>query len=48
MRENTPGSENCAPCVLKEMAKYSATGGMSTRFDIFIEANNIIPLEETF
>ena len=33
---------------MKEIAKYQQTGGMSTRFDISIEANNIIPMEETF
>jgi replicative DNA helicase Mcm len=46
--KTTPGSRVKIIGILKEIAKHSQTGSMLTRFDISIEANNIIPLEETF
>ena len=44
----TPGSRVRIFGVLKEVPIPLQTGSISTRFDIAIEANNIIPLEETF
>ena len=44
----TPGSKVKIYGVLKEVPMPLQTGSISTRFDIAIEANNIIPLEETF
>src|SRR3989344_234953 len=44
----TPGSRIRVIGILKEVAVPLPTGGLSTRFGLAIEANNIIPLEETF
>tara|TARA_Y100000310_G_scaffold289197_1_gene315431 strand:- start:8421 stop:10484 length:2064 start_codon:yes stop_codon:yes gene_type:complete len=44
----TPGSRVRIIGVLKEVTLSSSTGAMLTRFDLAVEANNIIPLEETF
>ncbi len=44
----TPGSRVKIIGVLKEIALSSASGGKLTRFDIAIEANSIIPLDESF
>ncbi len=44
----TPGSKVRAIGVLKEVAITLATGALSTRFDLALEANNIVPLEESF
>ena len=44
----TPGSRIRIIGVLKEVALSSSTGATLTRFDLAVEANNIIPLEETF
>lgn len=44
----TPGSKIRIIGVLKEVAQSSSTGGILTRFDLSVEANNVIPLEETF
>src|SRR3989338_4063561 len=44
----TPGSKVRIYGVLKEIPVPLQTGSISTRFDIAIEANNIIPLEESF
>jgi len=46
--KTTPGSRIKIIGVLKEVPVPLSTGGLSTRFEIAIEANNIIPLEETF
>ncbi|MDO8517117.1 MAG: minichromosome maintenance protein MCM [Nanoarchaeota archaeon] len=46
--KTTPGSKVRIIGMLKEIAIISKTGGLSTNFDIAIEANNIIPLEETY
>ncbi|MEM4326014.1 MAG: hypothetical protein QXU40_01815, partial [Candidatus Pacearchaeota archaeon] len=46
--KTTPGSRVKIIGVLKEVPVPFKTGGLSTRFDLAIEANNIIPLEETF
>ena len=46
--KTTPGSRVKIIGILKEVPVPLQSGGMSTRFDHAIEANNIIPLEETF
>ncbi len=46
--KTTPGSRIKVIGVLKEVPVPLATGGLSTRFELAIEANNLIPLEETF
>jgi len=46
--KTTPGSRIKIVGVLKEVPVPLATGGLSTRFELAVEANNIIPLEETF
>jgi len=44
----TPGSRVAVIGTLKEVPIPLQTGAVSTRYDIAIEANNLIPLEETF
>lgn len=44
----TPGSRIRAFGILKEVPVPLQTGAISTRFDLAVEANNIIPMEETF
>ncbi|PIN88829.1 AAA family ATPase [Candidatus Pacearchaeota archaeon CG10_big_fil_rev_8_21_14_0_10_34_76] len=44
----TPGSRVKILGVLKEVPVPLQTGSISTRFDLAIEANNVIPMEETF
>jgi len=44
----TPGSRVRIIGILKEVPVPLPTGALSTRFDIAIEANNIIPMEESF
>ncbi len=46
--KTTPGSRVKIIGILKEVPVPLRTGGLSTRFELAIEANNIIPLEETF
>jgi len=46
--KTTPGARVKIIGVLKEVPVPLATGGLSTRFELAIETNNIIPLEETF
>lgn len=46
--KTTPGSRIKAIGILKEVPVPLKTGGLSTRFELAIEANNLIPLEETF
>jgi len=46
--KTTPGSRILAIGILKEVPLPFKSGGLSTRFEIAIEANNLIPLEETF
>jgi replicative DNA helicase Mcm len=43
----TPGARIRIIGILKEVPIPLQTGGISTRFDLAIEANNVIPLEET-
>lgn len=44
----SPGNKIKIYGVLKEVPVPLQTGAISTRFDIAIEANNVIPLEESF
>jgi len=46
--KTTPGSKVRILGVLKEVPVPLQTGAISTRFDIAIEANNLIPLETTY
>tara|TARA_Y100000034_G_scaffold124917_1_gene173728 strand:+ start:803 stop:3838 length:3036 start_codon:yes stop_codon:yes gene_type:complete len=46
--KTTPGSKVRALGILKEVPVPLPTGAISTRFDIAIEANNLIPLESTY
>lgn len=46
--KTTPGSRVKVVGILKEVPVPMPTGGLSTRFELAIEANNVIPLEETF
>src|SRR3989338_8479703 len=46
--KTTPGSRVMGIGILKEVPVPLQSGGLSTRFEIAIEANNLIPLEETF
>ena len=46
--KTTPGSRVKIIGILKEVPVPLKSGGLSTRFELAIEANNIIPLEETF
>jgi replicative DNA helicase Mcm len=46
--KTTPGSRVRVIGVLKEIPVPLQTGSISTRFDLAIEANNIIPLEENY
>ncbi|MFW6283005.1 MAG: minichromosome maintenance protein MCM, partial [Minisyncoccales bacterium] len=44
----TPGSRAKVIGVLKEVPVPLSTGGLSTRYELAVEANNLIPMEETF
>ncbi len=44
----TPGSRVKVYGVLKEVPVPLKTGSISTRYDIAVEANNVVPMEETF
>lgn len=46
--KTTPGSRVRVIGVLKEVPVPLPTGSISTRFDLAIEANNIVPLEENY
>jgi len=46
--KTTPGSRIKTIGILKEVPVPLSTGGLSTRFELAIEANNLIPMEETF
>ncbi len=46
--KTTPGSKVRILGILKEVPVPLQSGSISTRFDIAIEANNIIPLESTY
>ena len=46
--KTTPGSRVKVIGVLKEVPVPLASGGLSTRFELAIEVNNLIPMEETF
>ena len=46
--KTTPGSRVKVIGVLKEVPVPLSSGGLSTRFELALEANNVIPMEETF
>jgi len=46
--KTTPGSKVKVIGILKEVPVPMHTGGLSTRFELAVEANNLIALEETF
>ncbi len=46
--KTTPGSRVKSIGILKEVPVPLPSGGLSTRFELALEANNIIPMEETF
>ncbi|MBS3094471.1 minichromosome maintenance protein MCM [Candidatus Pacearchaeota archaeon] len=46
--KTTPGAKVKVIGVLKEVPVPLTTGGLSTRFELAVEANNVIPMEETF
>lgn len=46
--KTTPGARVNVIGILNEVARHSATGTQLVRYDIALEANNVIPLEETF
>ncbi len=46
--KTTPGSRIKVIGILKEVPVPLNSGGLSTRFELAIETNNIIPMEETF
>jgi len=46
--KTTPGSRIKVIGVLKEVPVPLQSGGLSTRFELAVEVNNLIPLEETF
>ena len=46
--KTTPGAKVKVIGILKEVPVPLSTGGLSTRFELAVEVNNIIPMEETF
>ncbi len=46
--KTTPGSRIKVIGILKEVPVPLNSGGLSTRFELAVEVNNIIPMEETF
>jgi len=46
--KTTPGSRVLIIGILKEIPRPLSSGGVSTVFDLAIQANNLIPLEETY
>jgi len=46
--KTTPGSRIKVIGVLKEVPVPLHSGGLSTRFELAVEVNNLIPMEETF
>ncbi len=46
--KTTPGSRVKVIGILKEVPVPLNSGGLSTRFELAIEVNNLIPMEETF
>lgn len=46
--KTTPGARIKVVGFLKEVPVPLQSGGVSTRFDLAVEANNVVPVEETF
>ena len=47
-KRTTPGSKISVSGIVKEIAIPLRTGGQSTRFDLVMDANSIIPIQEDF
>ena len=47
-KKTTPGSRIKVIGILKEVPVPLNSGGLSTRFDLAIDANNLIPMDESF
>ncbi len=47
-KRTTPGSKIGVVGIVKEVVIPLSTGGQSTRYDLVMECNSIIPMEETF
>jgi replicative DNA helicase Mcm len=47
-KRSTPGSKIGIVGVIKEVVIQLSTGGQSTRYDLVMECNSIVPIEETF
>ncbi len=47
-KRTTPGAKVTIIGVLKEVPVPLKTGAISTKFDLAVESNNVIPMEETF
>ncbi|MAF51075.1 MAG: AAA family ATPase [Nanoarchaeota archaeon] len=47
-KRSTPGSKISVVGIVKEIAIPLSTGGQSTRYDLVMECNSVVPVEETF
>ncbi len=47
-KRTTPGSRVRVVGILKEIAISSSSGAVLTRFDLAVEANNVVPLDESY
>ncbi|MBU2639752.1 MAG: ATP-binding protein [Nanoarchaeota archaeon] len=47
-KRTTPGSKVSVVGTVKEVVIPLSTGGQSTRYDLIMECNSIVPMEETF
>lgn len=47
-KRSTPGSKVSIVGIVKEVVIHLATGGQSTRYDLIMEGNSVMPIEETF
>ena len=47
-KRSTPGSKISVVGIVKEIVIQLSTGGQSTRYDLVMECNSVLPVEETF
>ena len=47
-KRSTPGSKIRVVGTVKEVVIHLSTGGQSTRYDLIMECNSVMPIEETF
>ena len=47
-KRSTPGSKISVVGTVKEVVIHLSTGGQSTRYDLIMECNSVMPIEETF